>query len=134
MSHALGIFCVSVDGSVDGHEAEARSLAAVRRRELIELMERFDVPSNWTVQDNCQVELPSNAEITVGVPKSMARGDLVQHLKRMSAFLLRDRASLNSVVIDPHEARQHWDILIRQGCVVARPRRSDSTNDTDAKI
>lgn len=130
-SQNQALFCVSVDAS----ETTALSTEAVhRRRELIELLERFQIPSNWTITGNSRVEIPSNAEPTAGVPKSLDRAELLKSLRQMAAVFLRDGNPLTSVVIDPHEARNYWDILVRQGCVVARPRTAEVTADTGARI
>ena len=131
-SQDLGLFCVSVD-SVD---ADTLSTEVVRRRrELIALLEQFQVPSNWTIQGKARVELPKDAELTVGVPKGLERGELIQYLRQMSALLLRDRAALNSVVVDPHEARSPLGCArsARLRCRSTTHGRSDCSN-TGARI
>lgn len=130
-SQNQALFCVSVDAS----DSNSLSTEAVRRRrDLIEMLEQMQIPSNWTVAGNEHVEVPSNAELTVGVPKSLDRAELISWLRQMSAVLLRDGESLRSVVVDPHEARSQWDVLVRQGCVIARPRTAEVTTDTGARI
>lgn len=130
-SQDLGLFCISVDCT----DADALSTELVRRqRDLIALLERFEVPSNWTIYQNEPMQLPANAELTVGVSKGLERAALIQHIRHMQAALLRENSVLRSVVVDPHEARNQWDVLVRQGCTVARPRTAEVTRDAAARI
>lgn len=131
MSESVGILCVSIDD----HDSELNSVEATgRRMELLGLMERFEIPSNWTIDGYDRRETPANAELTLAVPKSISRADLIMLLQRTAASLTRHEQSLQSVVMDPHEARERWDILRRHGCVVARARTSDSTHDLAPRI
>lgn len=131
MNNSPGIFCFSVDS----HDTGTLSVETVhRRRELIQLIEQFDVPSNWTLHDFDSTELPEKSESTAEVPKGLNRGELIQYLRRTSAAMLRDSGFLNSVVLDPHEARLHWDTLVRQGCGITRPRTAGVTSDINPRI
>ena len=131
MSSSAGTLCFSIDS----RDADPLSVQAThRRRELTQLTEKFGVPSNHTIDGKSLSELPRNAEVTVEIPKSIDRKTLIRHLQTMSAQLLRDNATLSSVVLDPHEARNHWDILVRQGCSVSRPRTAGVTSDVHPRI
>ena len=131
MTDSNGLIMVSVDS----HEIGNMSIETThRRRDLVELLQRYQIASNWTISENEQVDLPPLAEITVGTPKSISRGELVQHLRSMNAVLLRESAALSSVVLDPHEARLHWDVLTRSGCTVTRPRTAVMNSDTGPRM
>ena len=131
VSESVGILCVSIDNS--DHQVDSLEHTQ-RRRELISLMRRFDLPGNWTIEGHDRREIPANAEVTLAVSKSISRADLIATIQRTSVSLMRDGKTLKSVVMDPHEARERWDILQRHGCVVARSRTSESTHEAGARI
>jgi|GEM_PF-6609464 len=131
VAKSTALFCVSVDG------ADVASLSTEhfrRKQDVFEMLESLDIPSNWTVDDQSRVELPSNAERTVSIPKGIQRPELVQHLRQMNAFLLRDQDALCSVVADPYEARTFGDVLVRHGCQVTRPRTAEVTRASRPQI
>lgn len=131
MNHDQGIFCLSVDC----RDADRLAIDCVhRQRQLLEIVQRYEIPANWTIDETLPAEAPQNAEVTVEVPKGQTRRELIQHLRQMSASLLKNNAMLRSVVLDPHEAREHWDVLLRQGCTVARPRTAGVTRDITPRI
>jgi len=131
VSNPPGVFCVSVDS----HTVESDSAALKKRRQdLLEIFQRFDLPSNWTVSTPPKRELPPNFEISVALPKQLSRSELVLHIRRMNAELAENGLHTQSVVLDPHEARSMWDVLVRQGCHVARPRTATACLDTTAKV
>lgn len=131
MSYTAGILCVSVDSS----DADSLSIeAAQRRKSLTQLIERYEVPANWTVAELGKIELPQQAEVSVQIPRQLSRTEMVHFVRMVSASLLRVNSGLSSVVLDPHEAREHWDIFVRHGCSVARPRTAGVTNDITPRI
>lgn len=131
MSYTPGILCVSIDSS----DTNSLSIeAAQRRKSLMQLIERYDVPANWTVAELGTIELPENAEVSVKVPRQLNRTEMLRYVRLASASLLRVNSGLTSVVLDPHEAREHWDIFVRQGCSVTRPRTAGVTSDITPRI
>ena len=131
MSKPPGVFCVSVDS----HSADSDSVSLKKRRQdLLEIFQRFDMPSNWTIGAPPKRALPANFEVSIAVPKQFTRSELVQHIRQMNAGLSQYGLHTESVVLDPHEARSSWDVLVRQGCHVARPRTATACNDVNAKV
>ena len=131
IARTAALFCVSVDGA----DLATLSTEYVRRKQdVFELLESLDIPSNWTVDYQSRIDLPSNAERTVSIPKGVERAELVRHLRQMNALLLRDQDTLCSVVIDPFEARTYGDVLVRHGCQVTRPRTAEVTRESQPQI
>ncbi len=131
MSKPPGVFCVSVDS----HAADSDSVTLKKRRQdLLEIFQRFDMSSNWTVSAPPKRALPPNFEVSVAVPKQTTRSEMVILIRRMNAELAKNGLHTQSVVLDPHEARELWDVLVRQKCHVARPRTATACQDTSAKI
>lgn len=128
---AKSVFCVSVDGA---DVASMSTEHARRRQDLYELFEAVGMPSNWTVSTDSRIDLPSQAERTVLIPKGIERAELIQHLRQMSAYLLRDQDALASAVVDPYEARDYGDLLVRHGCQVTRPRAAQVTRESSPEI
>ena len=127
---APGIFCFSVDG-IDS----TLSVETVHRgEELAGLMEQFAVRANWTRTGDGAINLPPGSETTVEMPKASSRKQYIGHLRQMSATLLRAGHSLSSLVLDPHEARANWDLLVRHGASVTRPRTAGVTSETTPRI
>ena len=58
------------------------------------------------------------------------RGELVRLWRRFNVALAINGPSLMTIAADPYQTKAHWDVLVRQGCVAARPRLSDSTSFT----
>ena len=127
----VALFCVSVDGG----DPESLSTELVRQRsDVSNLLEQAGIPSNWTVGEHSEFDLPRLAERTVSVPKIKEKASLIKHLRQMNARLARDSDCLLSVVMDLHEARESWETLVRHGCQVVRPRSAEVTKDTGARI
>ncbi len=131
MSNTRALFCCSVDG------VENESLStevAGRSRDVIALVEELGIPSNWTTSGHTTTTLPMGGERTVHIPKGLNRQELIQTLRQQQSLLLGNGEQLTSVVMDPHEAKKHWDILVRHGCRVARPRTAEVTRNTGPRI
>lgn len=120
---------------MDTQRTEHLSVEVQRRRqELVELLQRFKIASNWTIDSDQADEYPSNAELTVEVPKVTTRRELLLHLRQISAGQRSDGRLVRSVVFDPQEARRNWELLVRQGYVIARPRTTEATTRSDPSI
>lgn len=118
-----GVFCVSVDCI----NPDTLSTETVRRRaDLINLLQEYRIPSNWTVSHFGE-KTPQDCEFTVDVPRSATRGEMVQLLRNANARISPLGISTQSVVAEPHQVRGFWDAMVRQGCSVARPRSANST-------
>ncbi len=124
-----GVLCISVDPA-DIHSQS--SGAAHCRAETAELLQQFAMPSNWTIGDPQQIlHRPERAEITARIPADFTgRGELVRLLRRFNTALARHGQSLMTIAADPYQTKTHWDVLVRQGCVAARPRLSNPTSFT----
>lgn len=131
VSSTRALFCCSVDGI----ENESLSTeVAGRCRDVVALLEELGIPSNWTTSGFSSAQLPQGGERTVHVPKGLNRQELIQCLRQHQSRLLGNGELLTSVVLDPHEAKKHWDILVRHGCRVARPRTAEVTRNTGPRI
>lgn len=132
VGNQTGVFCISVDTQLV--ESDSATVAQ-RRQDLVDLLNRQQMPSNWTTAMPPQQSVPAEIEATLAFPLQISRADLVSHVRRMNASLLgRGGSGLAAVVLDPHEARAHWDVLVRQGCTVVRPRTMTASKDTAARI
>ena len=126
---STGVLCVSVD-SADIHSRS--SGVADRRAEIVELLQQFRMPCNWTLGNPQQLlHLPERAEITARIPSDVTgRGELVRLLRQFNVALATGGQSLTTIAADPYQTKTHWDVLVRQGCVAARPRLSNPTSFT----
>ena len=131
MSHHQGIFCISIDAQSD--DLESAQLAE-RNQDLQQLIRRSELPANWTTQVAPKSSVPQGREITLVIPHQLERSELVTLLRRTNAALARDRQHIRSVVLDPHEAVGCWDVLVREGCQVIRPRVMSATSDSSARV
>lgn len=105
-----------------------------RRADVVAFLEDFDLPSNWTQYEHAEQPLPQQSERTAFLPKGLDRASVRQQLNQWNAKLLSQGDSLGSVVLNPHEARANWDLLVRYGCHVARSRTPDATKDPNAQV
>lgn len=136
MTNQPGVFCISVDtqiGDPDSTTIDSAGLAQ-RRADFLSLLQRMQMPSNWTASVPPKRALPPELELTFAIPKQTTRSELVMHMRRVNASMARHGRTMESVVLDPSEAHQHWDVLVRQGCHVARPRTATASQDTTAKV
>ena len=131
MSDLNGTLCVSVDCHQDGHLAIE---TAHRGRDLVSVLSRYNVASNWTSSVNESVELPAEGEVTLATPKGLDRGEMIRHLRSQKVHQLLSNQTSRTVVMEPHEAKQFGDILVRHGFVTARPRTAVLTNDTGPRL
>ena len=126
LASTTGVFCVSVDGP----DPNACSMEATRRqRDLAELFDRTRIPSNWLLGGNALSALPSKLELTVPVPRSISRGELLEHLRKAKSQLLSAGRQVFSIVADPCQAVSMWNLLVRHGCVTVRPRSTEPLKD-----
>lgn len=131
MSRKRAVFCCSVDGGDTNHLSTE---LAARRADVVAMLEDFAVPSNWTFYGFSEATLPRNSEQTAFIPKGLDRPSLLKHLRQVHATLIGRGDTMYSVVMNPHEARANWDLLVRHGCRVARSRTAEATRDPGAKV
>ena len=129
MSNRTGLFCISVDTQA----TEPNSLAVTHhRQDVVALLDKYDVPSNWDQQ------IPTDAshavELTPTLGKQLTRSEVVFELRELNARLAAGGGTVESCVLDPHEARAHWDVLVRQGCRVVRPRTATASSENNARV
>ena len=125
-----GIFCVSVDT----HDTENSAGVSQRRHDVVELFQRMDVSSSWSSLAPQTLAMPIPFECSLVIPKDTSRGEVVHFLRRATAAMTKTGRQIHSMVIDPLEARKFWDVLVRKGCQVARPRSADACADTRMKV
>lgn len=131
MSNHQGVFCISIDAQfVDAGVAGL----AERNQDIWQLIRQFGLSANATIQTIPKKSLSHDREATLIVAPRVERSALVQTLGRMNATLARDGRHLQSVVMDPHEANRYWDLLVRAGCQVVRPRMISTTQDPSTRI
>lgn len=131
MSHHQGVFCISIDG----HPGESPSAhLAERRQDMAQLLQRFELASNWSVSNAPRNPMSADREVTLSVPSRLPRVELIQLLRQTNASLSREGQHVRSVILDPHEVKTAWDVLVRYGCEVVRPRTMDATTDSTTRI
>ena len=131
MSQHQGVFCISIDAQSD--DLESAQLVD-RNQDLQQLIRRFKLPANWTTQTAPEYSVPEDRELTLVIPHQMERSELIMLLRRTNIALARDRQHIRSVVLDPHEAAGCWDVLVREGCQVIRPRVMSEMPDSSARV
>lgn len=131
MSESTGILCVSVDQQ---QQPEPHSTDGLQRRDdLVDLFQRFEISANWTIGSSQSSDIRGQREYTLELPKSSTRSEIAQFL-RMNTKMQNSGERLISVVSDPHEARKNWDLLVRQGCTITRPRAAESARQAEPSI
>ena len=119
-----------VSVSIDGAAFDTSASTTRRADHVSQLVEQFDVPSNWVLSDAQHTfQLPRRAEFTPRLPIRLTRGGLIRLLREFSATLARTGQELSSIAADPYQARLLWKELAQSNCWCVRARELSPVNE-----